>query len=76
MFTIIRITITNYCREKPYDLKNAKKILLKIITQKVTEKDALKLNSDLITPNIIALENEIVRTKIQEITYQTWKQSL
>ena len=55
--------------KKPYDLKNAKKFLLKIITQKVTEKDALKLNSDLITPDIIALESEIVRPKIREITF-------
>ena len=42
--------------KKAYDLKNAKKFLVKITTQKINEKDALKLYSDLITPDITALE--------------------
>ena len=42
--------------KKVYDLENAKKFLVKIITQKISEKDALKLYSDLITPDITALE--------------------
>ena len=37
-------------------MKNAKKFLVKITTQKINEKDALKLYSDLITPDITALE--------------------
>ena len=42
--------------KKAYDLKNAKKFLVKITTQKISEKYALKLYSDLITPDITALE--------------------
>ena len=37
-------------------MKNAKKFLVKITTQKINEKEALKLYSDLITPDITALE--------------------
>ena len=37
-------------------MKNAKTFLLKITTQKINEKDALKLYSDLITLDITALE--------------------
>ena len=40
-----------------YDLKNAKKFLAKITTQKISEKEALKLYSDLITLDITALLN-------------------
>ena len=42
--------------KKVYDLKNAKKFLVKITTQKISEKGALKLYSDLIAPDITALE--------------------
>ena len=42
--------------KKAYDLKNAIKLLLKITTQKIIEKETLKLYSDLITPDITALE--------------------
>ena len=37
-------------------MKNAKKLLVKITTQKISEKKAHKLNSDLITPDITELE--------------------
>ena len=43
--------------KKTYDLKNAKKFLVKITTQKISEEDAKKLYSDLITPDIIELKN-------------------
>ena len=42
--------------KKAYDLKNAKNFLVKITTQKISKKCALKLHSDLITPDIISLE--------------------
>ena len=42
--------------KKAYDLKNAKKFLVKITTQKVSEKKAHELCSDLITPDITASE--------------------
>ena len=42
--------------KKAYDLKNAKSFLVKIITQKISGKDALKLYSDLITLDITPLE--------------------
>ena len=42
--------------KKDYDLKNAKMFLVKIITQKISKKYALKLYSDLITSDITALE--------------------
>ena len=42
--------------KKAYDLKNAKKFLVKTTIQKINEKEALKLYSDLITPDITALE--------------------
>ena len=42
--------------KKAYGLKNAKKFLVKIATQKINEKEAPKLYSDLITPDITALE--------------------
>ena len=41
--------------KKAYYLKNAKKVLVKITTQKNSEKEAFKLYSDLIFPNIAAL---------------------
>ena len=37
-------------------MKNAKKILVKITTQKISEKETLKMYSDLITLEITALE--------------------
>ena len=37
--------------------KNAKKFLVKIATQTISDKDAKELYSDLITPNIIELKN-------------------
>ena len=42
--------------KKTYHLKNAKNFLLKITTQKISEKDALKLYSDSITPDITKLK--------------------
>ena len=42
--------------KKTYDLKNAKDFLVKITTQKIRKKEALKLYSDLITPDITELE--------------------
>ena len=41
--------------KKVYDLKNAKKFLLKITTQKINKNEAHKLYSDLITPDITEL---------------------
>ena len=38
-------------------MKNAKKFLIKITTQKISEKEAKKLYSDLITPDINKLKN-------------------
>ena len=43
--------------KKTYDLKNAKKFLVKITTQKISEEDAKKLYSDMIAPDITKLEN-------------------
>ena len=42
--------------KKAYDLKNAKNLLVKITTKKISEKNAHELYSDLITPDITALE--------------------
>ena len=42
--------------KKAYDLKNAKKYLVKITTKKISGKETLKLYSDLIIPDIGALE--------------------
>ena len=42
--------------KKAYDLKNAKKILVKITTQIISEKEALKMYSDLLIPGIAAFE--------------------
>ena len=42
--------------KKAYDLKNAKYFLVKITTQKISEKKAHKLYSNLITSEITALE--------------------
>ena len=39
-----------------YDLKNAKKFLVEITAQKISEKEALELHSDLVIPDIAALE--------------------
>ena len=38
--------------KKAYDLKNAKKFLVKITTQKISENETLDLYSDLIAPDI------------------------
>ena len=42
--------------KKTCDLKNAKKFLMKITTQKISEKEAHELYSNLITPDIIELK--------------------
>ena len=49
--------------KKAYDLKNAKEFLVKITTQKINEKETLKLYSDLITPGITVLEKTKVKGK-------------
>ena len=49
--------------KKTYDLKNAKKFLVKITTQKVSENEAHELYSDLITSDIIELEKTNGRDK-------------
>ena len=41
---------------KAYDLRNAKKFLVKITTQKISQKEALELYSDLIAPYTTELE--------------------
>ena len=51
--------------KKTYDLKNAKTFLVKITTQKISEKDAFKLYSDLIIPDITELENAKGKSKIK-----------
>ena len=48
---------------KPYDLRNAEKFLLEITTKKIIEKEAFKLCSDLIIPDIAALEKSTGRSK-------------
>ena len=40
---------------KVYDLRNAKRILLETTTKKISEKEAFKMYSDLIIPDIAAL---------------------
>ena len=42
--------------KKALDLKNTKKFLVKTTTPKISEKESLKLYSDLIIPDINALE--------------------
>ena len=42
--------------KKASDLKNAKKILVKITTQIISEKEALKMYSDLLIPSIAPSE--------------------
>ena len=49
--------------KKTYDLKNVKKFLVKITTQKITEKEALNLYSDLTTPDITVLEKTKGKSK-------------
>ena len=46
-------------------MENAKKFLLKITTQKISEKEALKLYSDLIIPDIVTLEESKGKAKDQ-----------
>ena len=46
---------------KTYDLKNAKKFLVKIAAQKTCENQALKLCNNLITPDIVVLEKSTSR---------------
>ena len=43
--------------KKTYDLKNAKNVLVKITTQKISEKNALELFNGLITPDITKPKN-------------------
>ena len=49
--------------KKAYDLKNAKRFLVKITTHKISEKYALKLDSDLIIPDITALGKSKIKGK-------------
>ena len=49
--------------KKAYEWKNAKKFLVKITTQKIIEKEALKLYSDLMDPDISALEKSARKSK-------------
>ena len=49
--------------EKGYDLKNAKKFLVKITPAKISEKEALELHSDFIIPEIAALEKSKGKAK-------------
>ena len=51
--------------KKTYDLKNAKKFLVKITTQKISKEDAKELHSDLIAPDIIELKNTKGKGKIK-----------
>ena len=44
-------------------MRNAKKFLLEITTKKISEKEALKLYSDLIIPDIAALEKSKSKSK-------------
>ena len=46
-----------------------KKFLVKTTAQKISEKEALKLYSDLITPDITALEKFKKKAKIGKITF-------
>ena len=43
--------------KKICDLKNAKKFLVRITSQKISKEEALELYSDLIAPDIVELEN-------------------
>ena len=54
---------------KAYVLRNAKKFLVKITTQKISEKEAFELYSDLISPDITELKKSKVRPKIREVTF-------
>ena len=49
--------------KKAYDLKNAKKFLVKITTQKISENETLDLYSDLIAPDITVLEKSKGKAK-------------
>ena len=54
--------------KQTYDLKNAQQFWVKITIQRISEKEALKLYSDLIPPDTTALEKS-VRAKIGKITF-------
>ena len=45
-------------------MRNAKKFLLEITTKKISKNEALKLYSDLIIPDIVALEKSKSKSKI------------
>ena len=49
--------------KKAYDLKNVKKFLVKISTQKISENETLDLYSDLIAPDITVLEKSKGKAK-------------
>ena len=49
--------------KKVYHLKTVKKFLVKMTTQKISEKEAFELYSNLITPEITELENTKERGK-------------
>ena len=53
-------TIVN---KKNYDLKNAKKVLVKITTQKISEREAKKLYSDLIPQTLLSLKKTTTNTR-------------
>ena len=55
--------IINCLKSVDNDLKNAKKFLVKITTQKLSEKEALKLYSDLIILDIATLEKSNSKSK-------------
>ena len=48
---------------KAYDLRNAKTFLVKITTQKISEKEAFELYSNLIAPDITTLEESKGKSK-------------
>ena len=48
---------------KAYDLRNAKKLLVKITTQKISEKEAFELYSNLIAPDITSFEESKGKSK-------------
>ena len=48
-----------------YNLKNAEKYLLEIVTKKINKDDALKLYNDLIKPDVYALNHAKDKSKIK-----------
>ena len=50
-----------------YNLNNAQKLLVDITTQKIIEKEAFELYSNLIIPDINELKNAKGKSKLREI---------